>query len=52
MGMVKSLMRSAYRGLLFILFLSVMLLVTVLLLAFLANPSLMWESVREAFRMP
>jgi hypothetical protein len=49
--MVKSMVRSAYRSLMFILFLSVMLLVTVLLLAFLANPSLMWDSVRAAFRM-
>lgn len=51
MGMVKTMMRSAYRGLLFIMFLSFMLLITALLLAFLANPPLMFESVQQAFRM-
>ncbi|BCU81248.1 MULTISPECIES: hypothetical protein [Polycladomyces] len=51
MSVVKSMVKSAYRGVLFILFLSVMLLCTVLLLAFLANPSLMMESVERAFGM-
>ncbi|QKG84085.1 hypothetical protein GXN76_06080 [Kroppenstedtia pulmonis] len=51
MSVVKSTMRSMYRGLLIILILSFMLLSTVLLLAFLANPQLMWESVQQAFGM-
>jgi Na+/serine symporter len=51
LSVVKSMVKSAYRGVLFILFLSVMLLCTVLLLAFLANPSLMMDSVERAFGM-
>ncbi|MBN2910191.1 hypothetical protein JQC72_11830 [Polycladomyces sp. WAk] len=51
MSVVKSMVKSAYRGVLFIIFLSVMLLCTVLLLAFLANPGLMMESVERAFGM-
>lgn len=43
--------KSAYRGVLFIFFLSVMMLCTVFLLAFLANPNLMMESVQRAFGM-
>ncbi|SFS95740.1 hypothetical protein [Marininema halotolerans] len=49
--MVKSTARSMYRGLLIILILSFLLLSTVLLLAFLADPQLMWESVQQAFGM-
>lgn len=48
---VKSTVRSMYRGFLMILLLSFLLLSTVLLLAFLADPQLMWESVRKAFGM-
>lgn len=48
---VKSTVRSMYRGLLMILILSFLLLSTVLLLAFLADPQLMWDSVRKAFGM-
>lgn len=51
LSVVKSMVKSAYRGVLFIIFLSVMLLCTVLLLAFLANPGLMMESVERAFGM-
>ena len=43
--------RSAYKGVLFIILLSLRLLCTVLLLAFIADPQGMWDSVREAFRM-
>lgn len=48
---VKSTVRSMYRGFLMIFILSFLLLSTVLLLAFLADPQLMWDSVRKAFGM-
>ncbi|PTX59379.1 hypothetical protein C8P63_11274 [Melghirimyces profundicolus] len=51
MAVVKSTVRSMYRGFLILFALSFMLLSTVLLLAFLANPQLMWESVQQAFGM-
>ncbi len=43
--------RSAYKGVLFIVILSLLLLCTVLLLAFIADPQGMWDSVRQAFQM-
>ncbi|SDW25557.1 hypothetical protein SAMN05444487_10274 [Marininema mesophilum] len=49
--MVRSTARSMYRGLLIIFILSFLLLSTVLLLAFLADPQLMWDSVQQAFGM-
>ncbi|MDR6226437.1 hypothetical protein [Desmospora profundinema] len=51
MTVVKSTVRSMYRGFLMIFILSFLLLSTVLLLAFLADPQLMWDSVRKAFGM-
>ncbi|GGA40978.1 hypothetical protein ACFQ49_07770 [Kroppenstedtia eburnea] len=51
MAVVKSTVRSVYRGFLILFALSFLLLSTVLLLAFLANPQLMWESVQQAFGM-
>ncbi|GGE18385.1 hypothetical protein GCM10011571_20310 [Marinithermofilum abyssi] len=51
MNAVKSTVRSMYRGFMILFILSFMLLSTVLLLAFLADPQLMWESVQQAFGM-
>lgn len=51
LAVVKSTVRSVYRGFLILFALSFLLLSTVLLLAFLANPQLMWESVQQAFGM-
>ncbi|WP_164491655.1 hypothetical protein [Staphylospora marina] len=49
MSVVKSVVKKAYRGALFLGFLSILLLVTVLLLAFLANPEAMYEAVKKIF---
>jgi hypothetical protein len=49
LSLVKSVVKKAYRGMLFLSFLSILLLCTVLLLAFLANPELMYEAVKRTF---
>lgn len=46
---MKNAAKKVYRGLLFILFLAIMMLCTVLILAFLADPSLMLETIKQSF---
>ncbi|MCS1351452.1 hypothetical protein [Mechercharimyces sp. CAU 1602] len=51
MSAVKSMAKSMYRGFFFLLLLSLLLLGATLLLAVLADPPLMYESVQKAFGM-
>ncbi|WP_168188584.1 hypothetical protein [Thermoflavimicrobium daqui] len=46
---MKTLIRKVYRGVFFVLFLSIMLLCTVLLLAFLADPTMMYATIKKIF---
>ncbi|MGA8943157.1 MAG: hypothetical protein WB502_10630 [Thermoactinomyces sp.] len=49
MRAVKLMVRKAYKGVLFLTFLSLLLLCTVLLLAFLADPQAMYEYIKQTF---
>ncbi|MGA9173711.1 MAG: hypothetical protein WBZ33_07050 [Thermoactinomyces sp.] len=49
MSLVKNVVRKAYRGVLFLSFLSILLLCTVLLLAFLADPAAMYDFIKHTF---
>ncbi|MBD1371792.1 hypothetical protein IC620_05390 [Hazenella sp. IB182357] len=49
MNVVKSVVRKTYRSVMFLSFLSVLLLSTVLLLAFLANPQEMYNTIQSIF---
>ncbi|SEN01283.1 hypothetical protein SAMN05444955_104252 [Lihuaxuella thermophila] len=49
LSLVKSMVRKAYRGVLFLSFLSIMLLVTILLVTFLADPQAMYELIKHTF---
>ncbi|WP_165875726.1 hypothetical protein [Hazenella coriacea] len=51
MSLVKTVVRKAYRGVLFLAFLSILLLCSVLLLVFLADPQGMYEYVKQVFGM-
>ncbi|WP_044640586.1 hypothetical protein [Risungbinella massiliensis] len=46
---MKNAAKKLYRGLLFILFLAIMMLCTVLVLTFLADPQGMLETIKKAF---
>jgi hypothetical protein len=47
--MVKSFAQKFYRGLLFIVLLAVLMLCTILLITFLADPSRMIETIKATF---
>lgn len=49
LNIVKSMMKKTYRGLLFIIFLSIMLISAALLITFLADPVSMFEHIKEVF---
>ncbi|MFD1422337.1 MULTISPECIES: hypothetical protein [Laceyella] len=49
MSMVKTMVKKAYRGVLFLVFLSILMLVTVLLMTFLADPQAMYDHIRQTF---
>jgi hypothetical protein len=46
---VKTIVKKTYKGVLFLTFLSILLLCTVLLLAFLADPQAMYEFIKQTF---
>jgi hypothetical protein len=46
---VKMIVKKTYKGVLFLTFLSILLLCTVLLLAFLADPQAMYEFIKQTF---
>lgn len=46
---VKSAAKKVYKGFLFIVFLAIMMLCTVLVLTFLAAPDMMLDTIRRAF---
>lgn len=48
---MKSMAKKTYRGILFIVFLSVMLICTVLVITFLADPVGMYEYIKGVFGM-
>ncbi|WP_175552267.1 hypothetical protein [Seinonella peptonophila] len=49
MNLVKSMVKKTYRGMIFIIFLSVLLIGTVLLITFLADPMAMFEHIKQVF---
>jgi len=49
LNLVKSMVRKTWRGILFIIFLSVMLICTVLFITFLADPVGMYEYIKMVF---
>ncbi len=49
LNLVKSMVKKTYRGILFLLFLSIMLICTVLIITFLADPVGMYEYIKSVF---
>lgn len=49
LNMVKSMVKKTYRGMIFIIFLSIMMISTVLLLTFLADPAAMLDHIKVVF---
>ncbi|SHE48031.1 hypothetical protein SAMN05444392_101646 [Seinonella peptonophila] len=49
LNLVKSMVKKTYRGMIFIIFLSVLLIGTVLLITFLADPMAMFEHIKQVF---
>lgn len=49
LNLVKSMVKKTYRGIIFLLFLSIMLICTVLIITFLADPVGMYEYIKNVF---
>lgn len=49
LNLVKSMVKKTYRGIIFLIFLSVMLICTVLVITFLADPVGMYEYIKTVF---
>gem|GEM_PF-2553406 len=49
LNIVKSMVKKTYRGILFLIFLSVMLICAVLIITFLADPVGMYEYIKSVF---